>query len=200
MSRQLLSLGFQRDFQQGWSCFNSAPRQISEVPKGAEPCPLDTWCGGAGPGILFYARRLWDPAGALGLRERLSSTAPTDFLAHRGENSLLLFYSIVLGFQVFFLAVSAYHKLGKWPKVENMWSDSGRNGNGAGKAQRSRAEPGYVMETRTAGKQGKGSLASLQSKLNNRGEAHLLSGIQRRHPKPFRSREAREELHLMDSG
>lgn len=79
-------------------------------------CPLARWCGGAGIEMMFYARRLCDPAEALGLRERLSSTTPTYFLTCRWGNSLLLIYSILLRFQVFFLAVSAYHKHGKWPR------------------------------------------------------------------------------------
>lgn len=79
-------------------------------------CPLARWGGGAGTGIVFYARRLCDPAKALGLRERLSSTTLTYFLTCRRENSLLLIYSILLGFQAFLAAVSDYHWLGKWPR------------------------------------------------------------------------------------
>lgn len=47
---------------------------------------------------------------------------------------------------------------------------SGSDGNGSGKAQTSRPEPGYVMETSTAVQQGKDPLTSLQRKLNNRGK------------------------------
>lgn len=62
-------------------------------------------------------------------------------------------------------------------RIKHMEWLSGSNENGSGKAQTTRPEPGYIMETRTAVKQGKGSLTSLQSKINNKGEAHLLLGI-----------------------
>lgn len=133
VSRQVLSLGFPGGFSVVKELLYSAPRQTFGVSKGAGwgshvppwgPSPLARWCGGAGTGIIFYAGRLCDPAKALGLRERLSSTAPTYFWTCRRENSLLLIYSILFRFQVFFLAVSAYHKLGEWPREENTWSDS----------------------------------------------------------------------------
>lgn len=177
VSRQVLSLGFPGGF--------SALKELLWL------CSQTNIWGFKGsrtmsPGHVLWRSRNWDyilckkalwSAEALGLRERLSSTTPTYFLTCRGENSFLLIYSILLGFQVFFLAVSAYHKLGKWPREENTWSDSGSNGHGSGKAQTSGPEPGYVMETRAAVKQGKGSLTSLQSKLNKKGEANLLLGI-----------------------
>lgn len=179
VSKQVLRLGFPGGFSAGkellWLCSQTNIWGF----KGSRErllCPMARWCGGAGIGIIFYARRLCDPAEALGLRERLSNTTPT-FLTRRRENSLLLICSILLGFQVFFLAVSAYHKLGKWPREENTWSDSLVVVEMAVGRLNTRPEPGYVMETRTAVKQGKGSLTFLQSKINNKGEAQLLLGI-----------------------
>lgn len=56
---------------------------------------------------------------------------------------------------------------------------SGSNGNDSGKAPTTGPEPGYVTETRTAVKQGKGSLflCRVNISLNYKEEAHLLLGI-----------------------
>lgn len=82
MSRQVLSLGCPGAFSAlGQLLWLRSQTNIWGFKGGRAGlmCPLARWCRGAGTGIIFYARRLCDPAEALGLRERLSSTTLTYF-------------------------------------------------------------------------------------------------------------------------